>query len=111
MPYRFADELKLDPQTGAPLAKGPVGPGEMLWIAVWVYQDGRRAASRGRGDWGNNPLPAGSTWDCKTDLFDALNEGSDRFVPGPALGMAVALVREDNKKKYYGWWDDTQIVP
>jgi hypothetical protein len=111
MAYRFADELELDQPTGAPLAKGPVGPGEMLWIGVWVYQDSRRAAGRGSKDWGNSPLPPGSTWECATDLFQASNQKSDRFVPGPALGMAVALVREDNKKKYYGWWDDTEIVP
>jgi hypothetical protein len=111
MAYKFADELKLDAQTGAPLAKGPVGPGEMLWIVVWVYQDWRRAAARGSKDLSNNPLPPGSTWECTTALFEASNHKSDRFVAGPALGMAVALVREDNKKKYYGWWDDTEIVP
>jgi|SRR5215211_1389005 len=110
MAYRFADQLKLDAPTGAPIAKGPVEPGEMLWIVVWVYQDGRRAASRGSKDWATNPLPAGSTWECTTALFEATGEPSDRFVPGPALGMAVALVRENNKKKYFGWWDDTEIV-
>jgi hypothetical protein len=84
---------------------------DVYWIAVWVYQKvgGKTAAARGSKDWGNSPVTP--KWECPTTLFQASNEPSNRFTPGPALGMAVAVVKDGNKKKYFGWWDNTEIVP
>jgi hypothetical protein len=98
--HKFAHNLRLDPN-GAPLAKGPVEPKNeaMYRIWVWVSQEKSGAAAKGWVDWDNNPVTP--QWNCPTTLF----ENSPRFKKGPALGMAVALVKDGNGKKYYGWWD------
>ena len=106
MAHKFAKKLSLDPQTGAPLAKGPVDPAteEMYRIWVWISQDETKAAARGSFDWGNNPVSP--EWECPTTLF----ADSPRFEAGKkAKGMAVAWVKDGTAKKYYGWWDEPDI--
>lgn len=105
MAHRFAHRIRLD-AAGAPLAKGPVQPrGEKFFrIWVWVTQEHSAAAARGSMDWGNNPVSP--TWECATTLMD----NSPRFERGPALGMAIALVKKGNGKEYFGWWDDEVVI-
>jgi hypothetical protein len=105
MPHNFDEDLHLD-AAGAPLAKGPVDPHseKMFRIWVWVSQDATTAAARGSMDWGDDPVSP--RWECPTTLF----QDSPRFSPGSAKGMAIALVKNGNKKKYFGWWDKVTIV-
>jgi hypothetical protein len=104
--HKFFDRLRLDPQTGAPLAAGPVDPPteDMYRIWVWVSQNYSGAAATGRMNWENNPVTP--CWACPTERF----QGSNPFVPGQAVGMAVALVKKGNTREYFGWWDDVDIV-
>jgi hypothetical protein len=104
--HKFFDRLRLDPQTGAPLAAGPVDPPteDMYRIWVWVSQNYRGAAARGSMDWTNDPVSP--CWNCPTGLFP----GSNAFVAGQAVGMAVALVQKGNQQEFFGWWDDVEIV-
>jgi hypothetical protein len=103
VPHRFADHLHLD-AAGAPLAKGPVFPPGEKVFRIWVWVTQEEKAARGSMDWGNNPVSP--EWDCTTTLW----QDSPRFSTGPALGMAVALVKRGNDKVYFGWWDDVEIV-
>jgi hypothetical protein len=104
--HKFSKKLRLDPQTGAPRATGPVDPPEenMFRIWVWVSQNKRGAAARGSADWTRNPVTP--KWECPTTLFDA----STPFKKGMAEGMAVALVKRGNKEEYFGWWEEVEII-
>jgi hypothetical protein len=104
MAHRFAHRIKLDP-AGAPLAKGPRQTRDepIFRIWVWVTQEKSKAAARGSMDFGNNPV---ARWECTTTLM----ENSPRFERGPALGMAIALVKKGNAKEYFGWWDDQVVI-
>lgn len=105
MAHKFAHRIRLD-AAGAPLAKGPVQPrGEKIFkIWVWVTQERSAAAARGSFDWGNDPVSP--RWNCPTTLM----QDSPRFVPGPALGMAIALVKRGDRKEYFGWWDEDVVI-
>ena len=103
--HKFAHHISLE-ANGAPLAKGPVEPTSeaMFRIWVWVSQEKTGAAARGSMDWSNNPKTP--HWDCPTTLF----QDSPRFKNGPALGMAVALVKDGSGKKFFGWWDEKVVI-
>jgi hypothetical protein len=100
MAHRFDTDISLG-ANGAPLATGPVEPKEeeMFRIWVWVTQKETGAAARGSRNWSANPKSP--NWNCGTRLF----KNSPPFAKGPALGMAVALVKKPNGKEYFGWWD------
>jgi hypothetical protein len=104
MAHKFAHHISLDP-AGAPLAKGPTATKDppIFRISVWVTQEKSKAAARGSKDFGNNPK---AKWECATTLM----ENSPRFQKGPALGMAIALVKKGNGKEYFGWWDDDVVI-
>jgi hypothetical protein len=107
MPHNFDDKQQLDPGGSLPLARGPVDTGEkMFWIAALVWQNnaGKHAAATGQLDWSETPWT--KSWWCPTTMVP----GSKPFSKGQAEAWALALVTEGNKKVFYRWRDDVELV-
>lgn len=96
---------------GAPVAGGPVPPGDKLrWIRVWLIQNGpgpaKAAASYGASPYGVTFGPG--KWEINTYLAHA----SDPFIPGrPAQATAIALVEHGNTKEVDWWSEAVAIAP
>ena len=107
MPHNFNNTLTLDAQ-GAPEAAGPVASGEeIIWIAVWIYQNigGNSAGATGGAGWYGSPKSG--TWDTTTSLVT----GSAPFVTDKkARAMALALVTDGTETEFYWWAEKVRIV-
>jgi hypothetical protein len=112
MPHGFDDPLALGAATqgagavGARLnnASGPVEAGTTLeWLYAFVVAHGQSACAHGfkKGPFAGN-------WAIQTNLADQ----QIGFMAGPALGIAIALQKEQasGQQKVVWWWDWTNLA-
>ncbi len=85
----FDPQLNILPGGRGVTAKGPLDPGDTVReMCVWVFQRGTGATDDAAAvNMGSGPFPAGR-WQLEVNSPG----GKATFVPGPAVGYAIALI-------------------